>query len=65
MTLEEWLEGVHVLALKKFAANMPGVHDARRQQVVAWILSDEESKQMAVESKRIEEGARESALRTR
>jgi len=56
---------VHVLALKKFAANMPGVHDARRQQVVAWILSDEESKQMAVESKRIEEGARESALRTR
>ena len=57
-TLEDWLESVHVLALKEFAANMPGVHDARRVKVIAWILSDEESKQTAIESKRIEESVR-------
>jgi len=58
MELDEWLKTVHVLALKAFAYEMPGVHDTKRSQVEQFILSNPVARDMALRSKAIMETAR-------
>jgi hypothetical protein len=39
--LREWAMNAPSLALKKLAADMPGVHEARKAEVVEWLLINE------------------------
>lgn len=57
MDLETWITNKPVLALKALAEDMPGVHNASKKRVVAFLLADDDARARVEESRRIEEEA--------
>lgn len=58
MDLENWLrKTVPVLALRAFAEDMPGVHDAKKADMIEFILRHKPSKKLAERSLAIEQAA--------
>jgi hypothetical protein len=54
VTLEEWLQGVGVLALRELAAEPHKVHGMSRPKLIEYILTHADAREMAEESMRIE-----------